>query len=107
MLSYTPSFGKADPEGLFRLYINYPNRMITICQDEMYKLREHGGAKLSNIHAKSEASKIQWLIELCSNPNLATQLALVNELLGGQKGGGGGYKGRIFFSLTNIMLGGY
>ena len=61
--------------------------MVTICQDEMYKLREHGGAKLSNIHAKSEASKIQWLIELCSNPNLATHLALVNELLGEQKGG--------------------
>ena len=61
--------------------------MATICQEEMYKLREHGGAKLSNIHAKSEASKIQWLIELCSNPILATHLALVKELLGEQKGG--------------------
>ena len=48
-------------------YINYPHKTITISQDEMYKLREYGGAKLVNVQAKSEASKIQWLVQLCSN----------------------------------------
>ena len=99
-----PQLWKGRIQKAFFDYINYPHKMVTICQDEMYKLREHGGAKLSNIHAKSEASKIQWLIELCSNPNLATHLALVNELLGEQKGG---IQGTNFFSPTNIMLGEY
>ena len=43
-------------------------------------------AKHVNIQAKSEAFKIQPLVELCVNTKLATDLALITELLGGQKG---------------------
>ena len=67
-------------------YVNYPQK-VTISQAEMQKLRAHGGAKLVNITVKSEASKIRWLMDLCTNPQLVTHLALVTRLLGVQKGG--------------------
>ena len=80
-----PTIGK-DLQKAFLDYINYPHKTITISQDEMYKLREHDGAKLVNVQAKSEASKIQWLVQLCSNPILTGHLSLVTDLLGEQKG---------------------
>ena len=57
-----------------------------IRQEEMYKLGENGEAKLINVQAKSKTSKIQWLIDLCSNPILTSLLALVTEMHGEQKG---------------------
>ena len=41
----------------------------------MYKLREHGGAKLVNVQAKSEASKIQWLAHIGMPPILSYRSA--------------------------------
>ena len=65
---------------------NYPHNNVTVKQEEMQKLRKHGGTKLINIQAKTEASKIKWLIDLCIDPTLNSHLTLVDKLLGEQKG---------------------
>ena len=70
----------------FMEYLNFPLRTVTIGQDELRKLREHGGAKLVDVTCKSHASKVQWLMALCDQPCLATHLALVTRLLGVQRG---------------------
>ena len=67
-------------------YVNYPHKNVTVKQEEMHKLRKHGGTKLINIQTKAEASKIKWLIDLCVDPNLTVHLALMDRLLGEQKG---------------------
>ena len=67
-------------------YVNYPHKNVTVKQEEMHKLRKHGGIKLINIPAKIEASQIKWLINLCVDPALNIHLALIDRLLGEQKG---------------------
>ena len=67
-------------------YVNHPRNNVTGKQEEMHKLRKHGGTKLINIQAKAEASKIKWLIDLCVDPKLTVHLALMDRLLGEQKG---------------------
>ena len=52
----------------------------------MHKLRKHGGIKLINIQAKIEASQIKWLVNLCVDPELNIHFALIDRLLGEQKG---------------------
>ena len=79
-----------------------PQKTVTIQREELYKLREHGGAKLVHAQAKSEASKVQWLIDLCINPTLSGHLALVTELLGDQ----GNSTGRTCSSPANTTLSG-
>ena len=64
----------------------------------MFKLRQVGGTKLINIQAKSEASKVKWLVDLCVQPDLNTHLALITRLLGEQKGKG---TGKNLFFTTN------
>ena len=59
-------------------------------QEEMFKLRLDGGTKLINIQAKSEVSKVKWLVDLCVQPDLNTHLALIARLLDEQKGKGTG-----------------
>ena len=81
-----PQAMERDLQQAFFEYINYPDKAVTISQAEVQKLREHGGARLVNITAKSEASKIKWLMELCTNPQLAAHLGLVTRLFGVQKG---------------------
>ena len=63
----------------------------------MHKLRKHGGTKLINIQAKAEASKIKWLIDLCVDPKLTVHLALMDRLLGEQKGK---CRGKVLFFTT-------
>ena len=70
----------------FTQYINWPNRGHTVSQQEMFKLRRHGGLKLVHIRTKSTASKVAWIIQLLTNPLLHTHLALVTDLLGTQEG---------------------
>ena len=65
----------------------------------MFKLRQDGGTKLINIQAKSEASKVKWLVDLCVQPDLNTHLALIARLLGEQKGKGTGKD--LFFTTKN------
>ena len=43
----------------------------------MHKLRKHGDTKLINIQAKTEASKIKWLIVLCVDPKLGVHVTIV------------------------------
>ena len=67
-------------------YVNHPRNNVTVKQEEMHKLRKHGGTKLINIQAKAEAYKIKWLIDLYVDPKLTVHLALMDRLLGEQKG---------------------
>ena len=71
----------------FLNYINFPRKTTTVCQTELQKLKTDGGIKLVNIQTKSEASKIQWLVSLCTNPELSLHKALMERLLGVQRGG--------------------
>ena len=54
---------------------------------------------LINIQAKSEASKIEWLIELCVLPELKTHMDLITRLMGDQKGRCNGRD--LFFTTTH------
>ena len=80
-------------------YVNFPFKNVTVKQEEMFKLRQDGGTKLINIQAKSEASKVKWLVDLCVQPELNTHLALIARLLGEQKGKGTGKD--LFFTTQN------
>ena len=67
-------------------YVNYPHTSLTISEQEMKKLRKHGGAKVIDIQTKTEASKIRWLMELATNPNLQIHMNIITTLIGHQKG---------------------
>ena len=51
-------------------HVNYPHNNVTVKQEEMHKLRKHGGTKLINIQATTEASQIKWLIDLLCRPQI-------------------------------------
>ena len=51
----------------------------------MWRLRENGGIKLLNLHVKSQISKVKWLIELVSSPELKPHLSIFKSLIGTQK----------------------
>ena len=67
-------------------FINFPQKVITIAEKEMWKTKSHGGIKLINIQIKSETSKVKWLIEMASTPALKTNLHIFTTLVGRQKG---------------------
>ena len=67
-------------------FINFPHKVSTISQMEMWKIKSHGGLKLINIQIKSEISKVKWLIELASKTELKTNLDIFTALTGTQKG---------------------
>ena len=72
----------------FKDYVNFPrHKNPTVSEAEMKKLRLHGGIKLIDIQTKVDTSRSMWLMELVHNPNLKTHLAVMNSLLGIQKGG--------------------
>ena len=71
----------------FLEYIIFPHTTVTVCENEMQKIRLHGGIKLIDIKSKEEASRIRWLIELVTNSELKVHLNIVNRLIGTQKGG--------------------
>ena len=79
--------------------VNFPHKTVTIKKEEMIKLRQHGGTKLISRQAKSEASKIKWLIDLCVLPELKTHMDLITRLLGDQKGRCNGKD--LFFTTTH------
>ena len=43
---------------------------------EMGKLRKNGGIKLIQTKTKSETPKIEWLVNMVTNPNLKTNLGV-------------------------------
>ena len=81
-----PERHKKELQKCFKDYVNFP-RPPTVSESEMKKLRLHGGLKLINIQTKLEASRCMWLLDLIENPNLVTHLAVVDSLIGCQKGG--------------------
>ena len=83
----------------FLEYINHPHKQTLVNQRECMKLKRDGGIKLINIQCKSEASKIQWLLSLCIDPALSLHKALMERLVGVQKGGLTGTD--LFFSTKN------
>ena len=68
-------------------YLNHPSKLKCISQVELQKLLLDGGVKLINLQLKSEASKVQWLMSLCTTTELSLHKALVERLFGVQKGG--------------------
>ena len=67
-------------------YINFPQKVITIAQKEMWNLKSQGGIKFINIQIKSETSKAKWLIDIATNPELKLNLDIFTRLVGNQKG---------------------
>ena len=67
-------------------FVNFPNKVITIGQKEMWKIKSNGGCKLVNVQVKSETSKAKWLMEIASKPGLKLHLNLFTEITGVQKG---------------------
>ena len=86
-------------------YVNFPNKVITIGQKEMWKIKKNGGCKLVNIQVKSETSKAKWLMEIATNPDFRIHLETFSNLVGVQKGDNKG-KDLIFMDknfLTRTM----
>ena len=80
----------------FLKYIDFPGKMTTVSQAEMKRLRRDGGLKLMDIQTKSNASKVQWLMSLCHDPNLKVHKTLLDLLLGSHPGGQVGIE--LFFT---------
>ena len=68
-------------------FVNHPNKVTTIAQKEMWRLKSNGGIKLVNVQIKLDGSKVKWVIDLVSNPECRLHLQIFKELLGVQKGG--------------------
>ena len=67
-------------------YINFPSKVHTIGQAEMWKSKLNGGLKLINLAVKSGSAKVKWLIDIVTKENLNVNLLLFQRLLGAQKG---------------------
>ena len=85
-------------------FVNFPLKVKTIAQKEMWKLKHQGGIKLINMQIKSETSKVKWMIDMVSKPDLVTNLNIFSKLLGNQKGNIRGkdliFLQRIYFVRT-------
>ena len=77
-------------------FVNFPHKVVTIAQKEMWKLREYGGIKLINLEVKSQSAQAKWLIQLASNDNFSINLSIFSRLLGPQIGD---IKGKAIFFL--------
>ena len=82
-------------------FVNFPQNVQTISQEEMWKTCEYGGIKLVNIKIKSGTSKAKWLVDLATNENFKLNLDIFATLLGTQKGGINGRD--IFFLLKSYF----
>jgi hypothetical protein len=67
-------------------YVNFPRKVITISQKEMWKLKTQGGIKLLNLEVKSVAPKVKWLVDMVTDENLKRNLDIFSALMGIQKG---------------------
>ena len=67
-------------------FINFPHKVTTIAQKEMWKTHEFGGIKLINLELKSQSAQAKWLIQLASNENFRLNLNIFSRLLGPQTG---------------------
>ena len=83
----------------FLEYLNHPFKQTSVRQIELMKLKLDGGIKLINVQHKSEASKVQWLMSICTNPGLSLHKALVERMFGVQRGGLTGIE--LFFATKH------
>ena len=67
-------------------YINAPLKSTTVSRFECQKQLKHGGLNLISVPTRSTASKVHWLMRLCIEPALATNLAITTALLATQPG---------------------
>ena len=84
----------------FLEYLNFPHKHTTVNQRECMKLKRDGGIKLINIQRKSEASKIKWLLSLCTDSELSLHKALMERLIGVQRAGLAGTD--LFFTTASF-----
>ena len=49
-------------------FVNFPNKVNSISQKEMWKIKLNGGWKLVNVQVKSETSKAKWMMEMATRP---------------------------------------
>ena len=89
---------KKELQQAFANYINFPAKAPTVTQQELFKLRKHGGLKLIHIDTKSTASKIKWLIEMTTNPKLTHHLNIMTRLMKHQPAGH--ERINLFFTTT-------
>ena len=94
------NFQKEIQDSIFN-FINFPNRVISIAQKEMWRTKMNGGCKLVNIQLKSETSKAKWLMEIATNSDLKINFAIFSALMGIQKGNNCG-KDLIFMHKPHI-----
>ena len=85
----------------FANYINFPAKAPTVTQQELFKLRKHGGIKLIHIHTKSTAPKIKWLIEMTTNTKLTHHLNTMTRLMQHQPAG---LDGTDLIFTTNLFV---
>ena len=96
-LFYAASFYTIPPDmekdisAAFLDYIDFPRKKRMVSRMEMEKLRASGGLKLININLKAETPKIQWLMRLITDENLALHRSLFEKLIGPQTGRLTGY----------------
>ena len=95
-----PQFQKEIQDSIFQ-YTNFPNKVITIGQKEMWKTKMNGGCKLVNIQVKSETSKAKWLMEIATKVEFKINLETFSALVGPQKGNNSG-RDLIFMNKSYI-----
>ena len=61
-------------------YIDKPFTTITVSQSECKKPLLDGGLNLIDFSSKATATKINWLMRLCTDPTLKLNLAIVTLL---------------------------
>ena len=93
-------FQKEIQDSIFN-FVNFPNKVITISQKEMWKIKPHGGCKLVNVQIKSETSKAKWLMEIATKPHFKVNLNIFSALIGPQKGQNQGRD--LIFLLKSFM----
>ena len=86
-------------------FVNFPNRVNTISQKEMWKIKLNGGCKLVNVQIKSETSKARWMMEMATKAEFGVNLKIFSDLVGIHKGNNCG-KDLIFMDrryVTHVM----
>ena len=82
-------------------FVNFPNKVITVSQKEMWKIKINGGIKLVNVQVKSATSKAKWLLEMATNPYFRVNLDIFSSLVGVQRGDNRG-RDLIFMHRAHI-----
>ena len=83
-------------------YVTFPNKVKTIAQKEMWKIKRNGGLKLINLAIKSATAKAKWITEIVTNEDLVLNLNIFERLLGTFAGNIRG-KDLVFLEKSYLM----